>query len=63
MMPHKTYMTVSTAIFALVALLHLARVLFGWGMAIYTWEIPFWASWVALLAAGYLAYSGYKLQK
>ncbi|OGG80714.1 hypothetical protein A3A39_00090 [Candidatus Kaiserbacteria bacterium RIFCSPLOWO2_01_FULL_54_13] len=62
-MDHKTYMKVSTSIFGLVALLHLARALLGWDAAIGGWEVPMWLSWVAVLGAGFLAYSGYKFQK
>ncbi|MBI4080033.1 hypothetical protein HY414_02300 [Candidatus Kaiserbacteria bacterium] len=59
-MNHKTYMQVSTAIFGLVALLHLGRVLFGWEMTIGEWMVPVWASWAGLVVAGFLAYTGYK---
>lgn len=55
-------MQVSTAIFALVALLHAARVLLGWDMIVATWEVPVWASWLGIVAAGFLAYTGYKQQ-
>lgn len=61
-MNHKTYMSVSTAVFGLVAVLHLARVLFGWDMTIGEWMVPVWLSWVAIVAAGFLAYTGYKQQ-
>lgn len=61
-MNHKTYMTVSTAIFGLLALLHLARILFGWDAVIGGWLVPMWVSWVALVIGGYLAYTGYKQQ-
>ncbi|MBI2611001.1 hypothetical protein HYW60_03660 [Candidatus Kaiserbacteria bacterium] len=59
----KMYFKVSSGVFALVALLHLARVLFGWDAVIGGWMVPMWLSWVALIVAGYLAYSGYTLQK
>ena len=62
-MDHKTYMTVSTGIFALVAFLHLARVLLGWDMLIGGWEIPVWLSVVGVIGAGFLAYTGYKQQR
>ena len=59
----RTFIRVATVIFALVALLHLSRILLGGGVAVYTWEVPFWVSWVAILVSGYLAYAGYKLQR
>lgn len=57
------YMTVSTAIFGLIAVLHLARVLLGWDAAIGGWEVPMWLSWGAVVVAGFLAYTGYKHQR
>lgn len=62
-MSHKTYMAVSTAVFALVALGHLARVAFGWDAVIGGWNVPAWVSYVAVIVAGLLAYTGYKHQR
>ncbi|OHA13605.1 MAG: hypothetical protein A3J10_00930 [Candidatus Sungbacteria bacterium RIFCSPLOWO2_02_FULL_54_10] len=61
-MNHKTYMQASTAIFAVIALGHLARVIFGWDAAIGGWLVPMWISWAAILVGGFLAYTGYKQQ-
>jgi len=56
-MDHKSYMTVSCGIFAIVALLHLARIVLGWDAVIGGWVIPVWFSWVAFFGAGFMAYS------
>ena len=55
-------MQASTAIFAVIALGHLARVIFGWDAAIGGWLVPMWISWAAILVGGFLAYTGYKQQ-
>ena len=53
-------MTVSTAIFAVVAIGHLLRAVYGWEVVIGEWSIPLWASWIGVVVAGILAYSGYQ---
>jgi hypothetical protein len=53
-----TYMIVTAMLFLVVALLHLVRIVFGWSVEISGWTIPFWASWLAVLGAGALAYFG-----
>jgi phosphoglycerol transferase MdoB-like AlkP superfamily enzyme len=62
-MSRRTYLLVSAAIFSLVALLHLARVVFGWSAVIGGWSVPMWLSWVALIVAGALAYFGFSLAR
>ena len=56
----KTYITITTAVFALIAILHLARIVYGWEAMIGGVEIPMWASWLAVLVAGILALKGWK---
>jgi len=43
------------------AIIHLLRVLMGWSANIAGWDVPVWLSLVAVVLAGYLAYSAYKL--
>jgi hypothetical protein len=62
-MSRRAYLLVSAAIFSLVALLHLARVVFGWSAVIGGWSVPMWLSWVALIVAGALAYFGFSLSR
>ncbi len=50
-MDNKTYLVISGAIFGLVAVGHLLRVIFNWSFAIGGWNAPMSASWVALLVA------------
>lgn len=62
-MNHNTYMQVTTVVFVLVALLHVARFLFGWEAVIGGWIVPTWLSFVFFLGASFLAYSGYRFQR
>lgn len=61
-MSQKAFLTVSGAIFAMIALLHLARILAGWPARIGTCDVPLWFSWVGGVIAGYLAFSAFRLQ-
>lgn len=53
-------MTVTGAIFSLIALLHLARIALQWDATIAGWNVPMWLSWIAAPLAGFLGYSGLK---
>ena len=53
-MGHKTYLAISGAIFGLVAVGHILRVMFNWSFAIGGWSAPMTASWIALFAAAAL---------
>ena len=59
----KTYMTVTAALFLIVAIAHLLRIILGWQIEIGGLSIPFWVSWLAVLAAGALAYFGFTLKR
>ncbi len=50
-MGNKTYLAISGAIFGLVALGHILRVMFNWSFAIGGWNAPISASWLALFVA------------
>jgi membrane associated rhomboid family serine protease len=51
----KPFTHVAIAVFALVALLQLVRVLMGWDVSVAGVSIPAWASVVAFLVAAMLA--------
>jgi NAD/NADP transhydrogenase beta subunit len=57
----QTYNTVTAAVFLIVAVVHLLRIIFGWAAQIGGLDIPVWVSWLALVAAGALAYFGFRL--
>ena len=45
---------VAGAVFGVVALLHLARILTGVPVSIGGWSLPMWINWMGLLATGLL---------
>ncbi len=59
----KTYLLVAAVFFTLTAALHLTRALYGWPAVIGGVEIPLWASWIALVIGGALAYFGFSLSR
>jgi hypothetical protein len=58
-----TYALTTALIFSLIALLHLARLIFRWEAIIGGWAVPTWVSVIALLAALSLGYEGLKLSR
>jgi uncharacterized membrane protein len=62
-MIQRTFSLVTATIFALIALLHAARLLRGWQVTIEGTVVPIWISWIGLAIAAYLAYQGFRLAK
>ena len=60
-MTEKTFATVAAVIFALVAVLHLLRLVMGWSIVVDSWTLPMWVSCVGLVIAGGLSYYGARL--
>ena len=58
-----TFLLVTSSIFALIALLHAVRLIYGWSVAVGEWTVPVWVSAVGLLIAGYLAFQGFFLKR
>jgi len=53
------YALLAAAVFAVIGVAQLGRVMFGWSM---TWgdvPIPLWANWLACIVAALLAWLGY----
>jgi hypothetical protein len=48
------YVIVSGVVFGVVALLQLARAMYEWPVQIDNFNLPMWASWIAVLVAGSL---------
>ena len=51
----RSRLMVSGVIFSLIALLHLLRLVMGWGMLIGTFAVPLWWSGAGLIIFGLLA--------
>lgn len=62
-MSQKTFSLAAGVIFSLIAMLHILRIVFGWEAILGAWAVPMWASWVAMVIAGYLAYEGFRLSR
>ena len=59
----KRFCLVTGIVFSVISVLHLLRAVLGWGAVIGGFDVPVWFSWVAVFAAAFLAYSGFKLVK
>jgi hypothetical protein len=56
----KTFSTLAAAIFALIALLQLIRIVMGWSVTFNGIDVPFWVSWIAVVVAGALSFVGFR---
>ena len=58
-MTPQTYSRLAALIFAIVAVLQLARAVSGWSITVDTnISVPIWASWIACIVAAGLAWLG-----
>jgi hypothetical protein len=62
-MKQRAFVLVTSLIFALIALLHALRLIYGWNVTIGDWTVPVWVSAVGFLIAGYLAFEGFFLNR
>jgi hypothetical protein len=62
-MSQRTFTIIASAIFGVVALLHVLRIFFGWPAVIGGWTVPMWLSWIGLVVAGGLSYFGIRLAR
>ena len=60
-MNRRTYFLISGLIFAIVAVVHLWRIIYQFEVVIGTWSAPMVASWIGFIAAGILSYCGFTL--
>ena len=59
-MTAKSFSTLAAAIFALIALLQLIRILMGWSIALNGVDVPFWPSWISVVVAAALSFVGFR---
>ena len=59
-MSQKTFSLVAAMFFLLIALGHVLRIAFGASVVVQNISIPMWASWIALVVTGFLAYEGFQ---
>lgn len=61
-MNQKSFFNVTLIVFSLIALLHALRLVYSWNAIIGGWAVPMWLSGLAVIFAGYLAYSAFRLR-
>ena len=59
----KAYITISAAVFALVAVAHLSRAIAQWTIVIDQWKLPIAASWIGAAAAAALSVWAFSLAR
>jgi hypothetical protein len=62
-MSQRTFALVAGVVFGLVALAHVLRIVLGWSIMVQDFAVPMWASWIAVIVMGYLAYEGFRLAR
>lgn len=60
-MTHKPYCVVSGALFSLVALAHLVRLVYGWHIQADDLTVPMWVSWGGFVVPAMLAIWGFRV--
>jgi len=60
-MCRKSYLVISGVFFGLVAIGHLARLVYHLPVRIGEWTVPTWPTWVALVVAGILSIWAFSL--
>lgn len=51
----KPFSTIAAVVFAIVALAHLLRLVYGWEITIAGWVVPMWVSVLGLIVTGGLS--------
>ncbi len=59
--PEKLFHQAAGAIFGLVALFHVSRLVFGWQLVLGTWTVPYWLNGIGVVVAVFLAYASFRL--
>jgi len=62
-MSQQAFSLTAGVVFLLIALGHILRVIFGVTFVVYGISIPMWASGIAVVIMGYLAYEGFRLAR
>ncbi len=62
-MGYKDYCVLSGVLFALVALAHLLRILYGMSVQVDELEIPMFVSWIGLVVPGTLAVWAFRISR
>jgi hypothetical protein len=55
----RTFLKLIGLLFLIVAVLHLARLVFGWNLILGDAVVPIWVSWLGFIIPGYLSYTSF----
>jgi hypothetical protein len=58
-----TFPLLAGAIFLIVAVAHVLRLILRWEVVVAGWRVPMWVSVAAFVIAAYLAYEGFRMRK
>ncbi len=62
-MTEKLYLIISGAIFAIIGVLHLLRILFQWPAIVGIWSVPLFVSVLAVIVAVILTFWAFRLSR
>ena len=62
-MSQRTFLLIASVVFGLIALGHVLRIVFNLSFVVQDISVPMWASWIAIVVMGYLAYEGLRLAR
>jgi hypothetical protein len=62
-MSQRTFSVVGGVVYGLIALGHVLRIVLGWSFMVQDFAVPMWASGLAVVILGYLAYEGFRLAR
>ncbi len=62
-MKQKNFNLVAGIIIFLAGTLHFARAVLGWEFSVNSWDVPMFASWIAIIVGWYVGLNGLRLSK
>jgi hypothetical protein len=62
-MSQHAFELIAAVVFLLIAIGHVVRVTFGVSFVVYSISVPMWASGIAVVVMGYLAFEGFRLAR
>jgi len=62
-MSQRTFSLIASVVFGLIALGHVLRIVFNLSFVVQDISVPMWASGIAIVILGYLAYEGFRLAR
>ena len=55
----KSLLLITGVVFLIVAVIHFARLMFGWELIVGDLGVPLWLSWLGVVLTGYLSYASF----